>query len=219
MADPPQPSPRSSNGRGRAHIAILLFLVVVVSSCGVTTAWWAGVFTSNGRFDGLDACTLLPPPNALAPLVASGAREPGSSRPVDLLGGTGGDLMSECKWSSVPQGQDRPFRTVRVYTETKDRYRRTSAEAEAEQQLSSWKQRDSRVQPVDFGEDGYTAIDVTELHLLVVDTTIYDVHAKFRISNALIDVSARTHTKPDGKTSALLYGLAKNVAQRLEHKN
>jgi hypothetical protein len=46
-------------------------------------------------------------------------------------------------------------------------------------------------------------------------TVIYDVHAKFRISNALMDVSARTNAKPDEKAMALVLGLAKNIAERV----
>jgi hypothetical protein len=186
---------------------------------GMATAWYLGAFTSNGRFARLDACTLLPPPDVLAPLVPHGAREPGNSQPRTLFG-WGGDAWSECKWSSVPAGQDDPFRTVRVYTRTTVRDRHTSAETRARKALASWylgsSRRDGgRVKRVELGEQGYTTTDAMTIQIVFSHFTIYDLHAKFRISNALVDVSARTHTEPSEKDKALVLELAKKIAGRL----
>lgn len=189
-----------------------------VAGCAVAGCWYLGLFTSDGRYDGLDACTLLPPPDALAPLVRHGAREPGSSRPKTLLG-WGGDASSECKWSSVPQGRDQPFRTVRVHAETTVRDGRTPAETQAKRALVRWRRKNhaAPVEPVRVGEAGYATTDEMTVQILMSRIMIYDVHVEFRISNAVVDVSARTHSKPDDKAAALVLGLAENVAERLSH--
>jgi hypothetical protein len=192
--------------------------MIVAGGCG-SAAWYLGLFTSNGRFERLDACTLLPPAARLAPLVRDGAREPGDSRPKTLFGFGNGDARSECKWSSVPAGQDLPFRTVRIHTETKIRDGRISAETRASKALASWydnaAQRGAPAKRVDVGEQGYANTDTMEIRIVFSRTVIYDLHAKFRISNALIDVSARTHTTPGDRERALVLALAKTISDRL----
>lgn len=198
----------------------MAFVLALITVLGLATAWYWGAFTSDGRFAGVDACTLLPPPYVLAPLVPHGAREPGSSRPRTLLG-LGGDTSSECKWSSVPAGRDGPFRTVRVATRTTVRDGHTSAETRTRKALATWhsdsSRRDgtARVRRAGLGERGYTATDAITVQVVFARVDIYDLHAMFRISNALVDVSARTHTRPSEKDMALVLGLAKNVAGRL----
>lgn len=230
MADSPQ-TPRRRRRGYRFALVLVLTSVAYLSGCGAVTGWYLGWFTSNGRFAKLDACTLMPP-GALAQLLSHAAREPGSSQPAEVSGNSTGTLGSQCRWSSVPEGDDDPFRTVRIYAETTVHDGRTPAEAEAKAELASWRQWDSRqagvqlgnmaasgmrVQPVRLGEESYTVIDEAEINFLLSDITVYDVHAKFRISNAVLDVSARTHAKPDQQTAALMYGLAGNIAQRLAH--
>jgi hypothetical protein len=109
---------------------------------------------------------------------------------------------------------------VRIHSETKVHEGHTSAEARAEQALASWKRKafqshGTQVKPVEEGEEGYTATDETTIQIMLSRTVIYDVHAKFRISTALMDVSARTKAKPDEKAMALVLGLAKNIAERV----
>jgi hypothetical protein len=193
-------------------------IFTAVAGCAVANCWYLGLFTSDGRFGELDACTLMPPPDALAPLVPNGAREPGSSRPKTLLG-WGGDASSECKWSSVPSGRDQPFRTVRIHAETTVRDGRTSAQTQAERALASWRRKAhaAPVRPAGVGEAGYATTDEMTVQILVSRIMIYDVHVEFRISNAVVDVSARTHGKPDDKGAALVLGLAGDVAERLSH--
>jgi hypothetical protein len=199
--------------------AIVLAAVAVAGGCG-SAAWYVGMFTSNGRFERLDACTLLPPAARLASLVRNGAREPGDSRPRTFFGFGNGDATSECKWSSVPAGQDRPFRTVRIHSETKIRDGRISAETRASKALAGWHDNAARrgapAQRVDVGEQGYSNTDTMEVQILFSRTVIYDLHAKFQISNALIDVSARTHTAPTEQDMALVVGLAETIADRLD---
>lgn len=210
-----RPPPRWSSPRWyRRRVVLVLASAAVL---GMAIAWYLGAFTSNGRFSGLDACSLLPPPDVLAPLVSHGAQEPGT-RPRNIFDRADG--ASECKWSSVPAGRDDPFRTVRVYTRTTVRDRHTSAEATARKALAIWylnsSQRDGgQVKGVELGEQGYTVTDTMVLQILFTHVVIYDLHAMFRISNALVDVSARTHAKPTEKDMALVLGLAENVAARL----
>lgn len=212
--------PVASSRRRRGVSVAALVVAVVVGGIGAL-AWHAGLFTSNGRFDGLDACTLLPPPRAMASLVLNGAREKGDSRPKTWLGTRrGGDLASQCKWSSVPSGVDRPFRTVRIHAQTVFRRQRTSAETQADRKLADWREAASRrgggpVQPVEVGEEGYAKTDVMRFDLLVSRVNIYDLHVKFRVSNALLDVSARTHSEPGPAERALVLELARTVAASL----
>jgi hypothetical protein len=204
----------------RTHLALVVVLVLVAAAggCG-SAAWYLGLFTSGGRFGRLDACTLLPPPADLASLVRDGAREPGDSRPRTLFGFGNGDASSECRWSSVPAGQDRPFRTVRIHTETKIRDGRTSAETRASRALALWYGNASRrggpPNPVDVGEQAYRNTDKAEFQVLFSRVVIYDLHVKFRVSNALVDVSARTHSAPTGQDMARVLGLARTVAAGL----
>jgi hypothetical protein len=53
------------------------------------------------------------------------------------------------------------------------------------------------------------------IQILFSRTDIYDVHAKFRTSNLLVDLSARTHTLPSAELRAQLVAVARQVAARL----
>ncbi|REE98276.1 hypothetical protein [Thermomonospora umbrina] len=197
-------------------------VAAVVGGLGALT-WYAGLYTSNGRFDGLDACALLPPPATLASLVRNGAREKGDSRPKTWFGTSGGgDLDSECKWSSVPVGMDRPFRTVRIHVETRHRDGRTPAETRAGEELARWRdtslRRGSPVRPAAVGEQGFAKTDRMSFGLLLGRVDIYDLHVRFRVSNALVDVSARTHSAPGDTERTLVLNLAGNVADRLAER-
>jgi hypothetical protein len=81
------------------------------------------------------------------------------------------------------------------------------------------RRRAGRGKRIDLGEQGYSATDTTEIQIVFSHTVIYDLHAKFRISNALVDVSARTHTAPSDQDMALVLELAKTVANRLDSTN
>lgn len=208
--------------RGR-HVRTASVLAVAGVAALGGTAWYVGLFASHGRFAEVDACTLLPPPATLAALVPNGAREPGNSRPKTLLG-LGGDLSSECKWSSVPAGRDGPFRTVRIHAETKVHETHTSAETIARNALAAAYRNDAghqgaRIEPIDVGEQGYRTTDTMTIQIVFSRVVVYDLHAEFRISNAIIDVSARTHTAPTDQDMALVLGLARNVAERLDSTN
>ncbi|KAB2340589.1 hypothetical protein [Actinomadura rudentiformis] len=180
------------------------------------------MFTSKGRYDPIDACTLLPSTETLAPLVRNGAQESGDSRPKTFLDlGDQGNMTSQCKWSSVPPKQDRPFRTVRIHAKTMTNDGRRSAEKEADHDLDLWHRNNgrNRARPVTVAERAYATTDKTVISIFVV-TEIYDLHVKFRDSNVLVDVSARTHTPPGDKERALVLGLARDVAERLRtHAN
>ncbi|WP_345429571.1 hypothetical protein [Actinoallomurus vinaceus] len=188
-------------------------------ACGIAAAWYIGLFTPDGRFSRVDAGRLLPPAASLAALVPNGAREPGDSRPRTFLGFGDGDTSSECKWSSVPAGQDRPFRTVRIRAETRVAERRTSGVTRAEQSLAVWadaaRNGGRPTTPVAVGDGGYARVDTMTWVIVFSRVVVYDVHVRFRISNALVDVSARTHTRPDDQTTALVRGLAADTAKRL----
>lgn len=207
-------SPRRRRGLA---FGLVLASCAAAGGCGAAAAWYVGLFTSNGRFDGLDACALFPPEKDVAVLVRNPAREPVDSRPKPLLGGwSGGNLRSECKWSSVPKGRDEPFRTVRVHTETMKRSGRTSAEERARLSLESWyraraARRDTDARPIGVGEQGYANTDTMRADLVFLRVTVYDLHVKFRVSNGLIDVSARTHSRPSTKEWDLLVDLARKV--------
>jgi hypothetical protein len=210
------------HGRRSRRLAYVWILapLILVGGCGLAVSWDLGLFTSNGRFAALDACTLMPPPRALAPLVSHGAREPGDSRPRNWLGGRSGDVSSQCKWSSVPQGQDRPFRTVRIHVRTWVREGHVSAgKRAAREQDQSYETavRNHRtpVTPVGVGEQGYTYVDVMSIQVPLLETDIYDIHVIFRVSNALVDVSARTHSRPGPNETVLVRDLAADVARRM----
>ncbi|MEV0401391.1 hypothetical protein [Actinoallomurus sp. NPDC050550] len=210
------------HGRRRRRFAYARFLapLILVGGCGLAVSWDAGLFTSDGRFAALDACTLMPPPQPLAPLVSHGAREPGDSRPKNWLGGHSGDVSSQCKWSSVPAGQDRPFRTVRIRVQTWIREGHVSAETRATRDQAQSREPAARshrtpATPVGVGEQGYTYVDDSSIQIPLLETNIYDIHVKFRVSNAVVDVSARTHSRPGPKETALVLGLAEDVARRM----
>lgn len=157
--------PRSQPSRRRLVLACSS--VAAAAGCVIAACWYVGLFTSDGRFARLDACRLLPPPDALTPLVPHGAREPGDSRPRTLLG-WGGDTSSECKWSSVPSGQDRPFRTVRIRAETKVHDGHTSGADEARQNLAAWAHSGGAERPgtpVDVGEGAYARVDAMAVQI------------------------------------------------------
>lgn len=190
---------------------------MAVAGCVIAACWYVGLFTSDGRFAGLDACRLLPPPGALTPLVPHGAREPGDSRPRTLVG-WGGPTSSECKWSSVPSGQDRPFRTVRIRAETEVHDGHTSGTESARRDLATWARNGGAARPatpVEVGEEAYARVDAMTVQITFHRTVIYDVHVRLRISNALVDVSARTHTRPDDQATVLVRRLAEETARRL----
>lgn len=116
-----------------------------------------GLFNTDGRFEDVDACKILPDAATLASLVANGAREPGDSRPEGFLG-LGGDARSECKWSSVPRRVDRPFRTVRVFAKTTHATSEQTGPERAVDDLALWYEnrvrRGSQMTSVDLGEKG-----------------------------------------------------------------
>ncbi|MEU8121283.1 hypothetical protein AB0C21_21455 [Spirillospora sp. NPDC049024] len=191
----------------------------MVGGGGVAAARWLGLLNSDGRFDALDACALMPDAAVLAPLVSAGAREPGDSRPRTLLGFGDGDVRSECKWSSVPPGVDRPFRTVRVFVETKYGSREGSGPERAAESLRIWREnrmrRQSALTSVDVGEQGYGITDRASYVLILAKVEVFDIHVKFRVSNAVVDVSARTHVQPGDAEKAQVEGLARRIAARL----
>ncbi|MCP9951376.1 hypothetical protein [Actinomadura madurae] len=184
----------------------------------MVAAWRLGLFNSDGRFEDLDACALMPEAGVLAPLVSNGRREPGASKPRSFLG-WGGDTWSECKWSSVPARIDRPFRTVRVHVQTKHAATDRTGPEVAADALQNWYddrvRRGARVTPVNVGEKGYGVTDKATYVVIVARVEVFDVHAKFRVSNAVVDVSARTHDQPGVEEREQVDGLARRVAARL----
>ncbi|MEO3825844.1 hypothetical protein [Actinomadura sp. B10D3] len=206
-------------GRWRVGVAISCAVVAVVGGGGVVAVWRLGLFNWDGRFEDLDACELMPEAEVLAPLVSNGRREPGESKPRSFLG-LGGDTWSECKWSSVPTRVDRPFRTVRVHVQTKHAATDRNGPEVAADALQNWYdsrvRRGAQVTPVDVGEKGYGVTDKASFVVIVARIEVFDVHAKFRVSNAVVDVSARTHDEPGVKERAQVEGLAKTVAARLD---
>ncbi|WP_433466211.1 hypothetical protein [Spirillospora sp. CA-128828] len=204
--------------RWRLGVAITSVFVAVVGGCGVAVAWRLGLFNSNGRFDDLDACELMPEAGELASLVSDGRREPGASKPRSLLG-LGGDTSSECKWSSVPAGIDRPFRTVRVHVQTKHANSDETGPEAAAHVLQNWYdnrvRRGARVTPIKIGERGYGITDQATYVIILARVDVFDIHAKFRVSNAVLDVSARTHDQPGPKEREQVDVLARDVAARL----
>lgn len=192
---------------------------VVLGGCGATVAWRFGLFNSDGRFEDVDACELMPDTAILAPLVSNGSREPGDSKP-DGLFGWGGDARSECKWSSTPRRVDQPFRTVRVFAKTTHATTDQSGPERAIEDLENWYSnrmgRGQEVTPADVGERGYRTIDKTSIVIVMARIDVFDIHAKFRISNVVVDVSARTHDQPGNKEKAQVTALAGAVANRLK---
>jgi hypothetical protein len=102
MTSPPHDAatPRSARP-SRAPLAAIAALVLVVSGCGVTAAWWFGAFTDDGRFHRVDACPLLPP-GALSRLVRDPVpdRDGESHQPRSFLGWGSDGPTSVCKMSS-----------------------------------------------------------------------------------------------------------------------
>ncbi|WP_433333547.1 hypothetical protein [Spirillospora sp. CA-294931] len=192
---------------------VIAACVATVGGCGTAAAWQLGVFTRDGRFEALDACTLLPPPSELARYVHNGRLEPIDSKPKSLFD-LGGDTRSECKWSSNPSRWDNPFRTIRIHAETKVHHGRTTGVTEAREGLDKWRQARNAA-PAKAGEEAFTHTDLMQIQVVFVRTDIHDIHVKFRVSNALIDVSARTHAKPGDRERALVADLARSVATRL----
>ncbi|MFG2087591.1 hypothetical protein [Spirillospora sp. NPDC048824] len=182
--------------------------------------WRLGFFNSDGRFEDVDACEIMPDAATLAPLVSNGAREPGDSSPKGFLGLADDATSSVCKWSSVPAGVDRPFRTVRIYAATKQATTRQTGPERAAESLEKWHgnrvRRGSPITSVRIGEEGYRTTDVATYVIVVARVEVFDIHAKFRISNVVVDVSARTHDEPGEGEKAQVVGLAKRVAARLD---
>ncbi|SPT51798.1 MULTISPECIES: hypothetical protein [Actinomadura] len=119
----------------------------------------------------------------------------------------------------MPAGIDRPFRTVRVHVQTKHAATNRTGPEVAADALQNWYdnrvRRGARVTPVDVGERGYGVTDKATYVVIVARVEVFDVHAKFRVSNAVVDVSARTHDQPGVEERAQVDGLAKRVAARL----
>ncbi|MFG2249057.1 hypothetical protein [Spirillospora sp. NPDC048823] len=182
--------------------------------------WRLGFFNSDGRFEDVDACEIMPDGATLAPLVSNGAREPGDSSPKGFLGLADDATSSVCKWSSVPAGVDRPFRTVRIYAATKQATTRQTGPERAAESLEKWHgnrvRRGSPITSVRIGEEGYRTTDVATYVIVVARVEVFDIHAKFRISNVVVDVSARTHDEPGEGEKAEVVCLAKRVAARLD---
>jgi hypothetical protein len=155
----------------------------------VTAAWQFGAFTDDGWFDRVDACPLLPP-GALSHLVRDPVpdRDGESHPPRSFLGWGGGDLTAVCKWSSSAAGRDAPFRTVRLFAETRiDDPPHQSAPDRARKIFASWRSRAGsgsgvRDEP-GLAEEGFSLVDHMSIQIVFARTDIYDVHAKFRISN------------------------------------
>lgn len=164
----------------------------------------------------------MPDAPTLAPLVSNGSREPGDSKP-DGLFGWAGDARSECKWSSVPRRVDQPFRTVRVFAKTAHATTDQTGPERATEDLEIWYsnrvRRDQEVTAADVGEKGYQTIDKTSIVIVLARIDVFDIHTKFRISNVVIDVSARTHDQPNDKKKAQVTALATAVAERLKSLN
>ncbi|WP_204071328.1 hypothetical protein [Planotetraspora phitsanulokensis] len=192
-----------------------------MSGCGVTAAWWFGAFTDHGRFHRVDACPLMPP-DTLRHLVWDPVpdRDGESHPPRTLLGLGGGDLTAVCKWSSLIAGRDAPFRTVRVYAETRTAdppYQ--GATQRARELFATWRrgagpQSGARDEP-GLAEEGFSLVDHMSIQIVFARTDIYDIHAKFRTSNLMVDLSARTHTRPSAELRAQLVATARQIADRL----
>ncbi|MBC6456560.1 hypothetical protein [Actinomadura sp. HBU206391] len=217
VAPLPDAASRSVRPR-RAVLTVILALVLVVGGCGVTGAWWFGSFTDDGRFERVDACTLLPP-GALPRLVRDPVpdRDGESHPPRTAIGWGGGDLTAVCKWSSSVAGRDAPFRTVRLYAETRTAdppYE--SAPERARELFAGWRSRavpgaDVRDEP-GLAEEGFSLVDQMSILVVFARIDVYDVHVKFRTSNLLVDLSARTHTRPSAELRARLVAVAHQVA-------
>ena len=193
----------------------MLTFFVLLGGCGGTVAWQLGVFNADGRFEDVDACKIMPEPGRLASFVANGAREPRKPERRGIFDPEG----SECKWSSVPEGVDRPFRTVRVYVKTTDASSDDSGPERAVRDMRIWREnhvrRGTKLTPIDIGEESYRTVDRASYVIVLKRVDVYDIHAKFRISNAVVDVSARTHDQPGEVESAQVVALGKDFAARL----
>lgn len=62
---------------------------------------------------------------------------------------------------------------------------------------------------------GYRVTDKASYVVVFARIEVFDIHAKFRISNVVVDVSARTHEQPGEEEKAQVVALAKKVADRL----
>lgn len=128
-----------------------------------------------------------------------------------------GDTSSQCKWSSVPAGADHPFRTVAVRTDTRIKERRTPAETRAARAFAASRAAvHEHVTPVPLGPGAYAYTGVNRIRVIVVETDISDVHVVFRVSNAVIDVSGRTHARVTARHRELVLSLARTIAARLD---
>ncbi|MBC6466270.1 hypothetical protein [Actinomadura alba] len=197
-------------------------LVLVVSGCGVTAAWWSGAFTDDGRFDRVAACPLLPP-GMVSRLVHKPVPDPDGEAhpPRSFLGIGGGDRTAVCKWSTSVAGTDAPFRTVRLHAETRvDDPPHESAPERARALYATWRRNarptsDVRDEP-GLAEQGFSLVDHMRIQILFNRTDVYDVHVKFRVSNLLVDLSGRTHTRPSPQLRARLVASAREIAAGLQ---
>ncbi|MFI0366511.1 hypothetical protein ACH35V_01455 [Actinomadura sp. 1N219] len=115
---------------------------------------------------------------------------------------------------------DRPFRTVRVFVKTAHATTDQTGPERAVEDLSNWYENRVRrggygVVGVGVGEKGYLTVDRASYVIVLARIEVFDIHAKFRISNVVVDVSARTHDQPGEEEKAQVVALAEVVAKRL----
>jgi hypothetical protein len=94
-----------------------------------------------------------------------------------------------------------------------------SAPQRARELSATWRSRASpesgvRDEP-GLAQEGFSLVDHMSIQILFARTDIYDVHAKFRTSNLLVDLSARTHSRPSAQLRAQLVATARQIAARL----
>jgi hypothetical protein len=202
--------------RARPILAIVGAVLLMFGGCGASVAYLAGVFADHGRFSEVDACPLLPP-DTLAKLVKDPVPDQdGESHPPK--GFWGGDPTAVCKRSSAIAGTDAPFRTVRVYTETLRIDAPSHGAPERAHNLwTRWRHNATHPGPElrdekRLGEEAFSTIDHTSFGTLI---DIFDVHAKFRVSNLVVDVSARTQTEPTEALRAQVVAAARQAVGRL----
>jgi hypothetical protein len=200
----------------RARLAAVIAAAVTAALAVVgTAAWQVGFFADRGRYPhAVDACPLMTDAAAAAVLPAPRLdTNPHSSYPARTLFGWGGDERSECRWEAT--GQATPFQAMRLVVERRVHNGRTGAATRGRALFTEWRHRaqatGGQVQPVPgLGEEAFA---ISEKGSFLWNTW-YDEHVRFRVSNLLIDISARTqHTSP--QTDRLIGQAAQSVAARL----